>query len=87
MFVVVNKAGTRIATLISNEIVNFLNFVVLCPRYGRQNTRFISSIAVVMRSLKFCFTSSIFASSVIPLPHTIVSSLAFFADIAPLDGY
>ena len=88
--ILVTLACDTHATLISKEIVTFLNVVVLCPRCGRQTllivTRVIPSVAVVMRSLKSCFTSSIFASSVIPSPHTTVVRHRF-ADVAPLDGY
>ena len=37
IFIVVNKPGTCIVTLISKEIVNFVNFVILYTCYGGHN--------------------------------------------------
>ena len=91
IWVVVDKPGTRIATLSFKEIVYFLNFVVLCPRCGRQNTadrNLLYSLCcrgdevaeVLLHLLHIC----VFRNSIAVHDSQFVS---VFADVAPLDGY
>ena len=55
----VYEPDTYVATVVFQEIVNFLNPLIVCPCCIKQDTadrKMLTSGALVMRSLKSCFT-------------------------------